>query len=106
MMLIHGGLDQLMNLDGAFDRVFSVNVLQFSKDRNSVLRSLRSLLKPGGVLAMTHQPRHAGARPEDAAAFGERLRAAMHDAAFVNVRTEMLLLKPVPVVCVLGETRE
>ncbi len=63
-----GGLEVLPTLGETFDKAFSVNVFQFV-DRREALQTIRSVLKPGGVVATTYQPRHRGARPEDADAF-------------------------------------
>jgi hypothetical protein len=47
------------------------------------------------------QPRHRGAKAEDAQAFARRLSKEMIDAGFREVTIRELDLKPVPAVCVL-----
>ena len=59
--LRHGGLELVPQLGGAFDKIFSVNVLQFLRDRSEALAVIRAALKPGGMSATTVQPRHLGA---------------------------------------------
>ena len=63
---------------------------------------IRSVLRPGGLLATTYQPRHRGARPEDAKAFARTLSKEMIDVGFREVRIKELDLKPMPVICVTG----
>jgi SAM-dependent methyltransferase len=97
-----GGLERLGEQQRKFDKAFSVNTLQFAGDAGSALRQLRQALVHGGLLATSYQPRHRGARAEDADAFAAKLVIEMHAAGFENVRTETLALRPVPAVCVLG----
>ena len=97
-----GGLDSLPTLGETFDKVFSVNVFLFLEDRREALRTIRSVLKPGGLVATTYQPRHRGARPEDADAFARQLSNQMQDLGFRDIVTEKLDLKPLPAICVLG----
>ncbi len=96
------GLELLPQLGEAFDKVFSVNVLQFLPERAEVLQVIRSVLRPNGVVATTVQPRHRGAKAEDAQAFARRLSKEMMDVGFREVTVEELDLKPIPAVCVLG----
>jgi len=103
--LVHlrvGGLELLPQLGEVFDKVFSVNVLQFLPERAPVLRMIRSVLKPDGVLATTVQPRHLGATAADAQAFAQTLSREMIEAGFQDVTIEQLDLKPIPAVCALG----
>jgi ubiquinone/menaquinone biosynthesis C-methylase UbiE len=96
-----GGLELLPALGETFDKAFSVNVAQFV-DRREALQTIRSVLKPGGVVATTYQPRHRGARPEDADAFARKLSNQMHDLGFRDIAIKRLDLKPLPAICVLG----
>jgi trans-aconitate methyltransferase len=95
-----GGLELLRQLGEVFDKVFSVNVLQFLPERTPVLRMIRSVLKPEGVLATTVQPRHLGATAADAQAFAQTLSREMIEAGFREVTIKQLDLKPIPAVCV------
>ncbi len=97
-----GGLDRLPEFQRVFDKVFSINVLQFVGDRPDALHRLHRTLAPGGLLATTYQPRHRGASAADADTFAIRLATEMSAASFANVRVETLPLRPVPAVCVLG----
>jgi len=97
-----GGLELLPQLGEAFDKVFSINVLQFLPERAAVLQAIRSVLNPDGLVATTVQPRHRGAKAEDAQAFARRMSKEMIDVGFREVTVRGLDLKPIPAVCVLG----
>ncbi len=102
MRLAAGGLGDLAGLGGPFNKVFSVNVAMFWKDRPAALVQIRAAMCPGGLLATAHQPRHRGAKPEDAEAFAHTFAADLAQAGFQNIRIEHLPLRPMPVVCILG----
>ena len=87
-----------------FDRILAVNSLQFDAMTEVTFARLRSSLVAGGRLAVTFQPRGAGATADDATRFGERAARLLDSLRFVNMRIERLALEPVDAVCVLGET--
>lgn len=100
--LLLGSVDALPRFDAPFDKVLAVNVYMFWKDPIAVLGDLRRVLRPGGVIALTLQPRRRGATAEDTRAAGERMAASLGAAGFREVRTEILEMAPVPAACVLG----
>jgi SAM-dependent methyltransferase len=95
-----GGMELLPEL-GVFTAIFSVNMLQFDSDRRLSVERLHQALAPDGLLATTYQPRHHGARPSDADRFAQSLSREMA-ASFHSIRIEVLPLRPVPAICVLG----
>ena len=97
-----GGFELLPQLGETFDKVFSVNVLQFLRERTEVLHLIRSVLKPNGLVATTVQLRHRVATAADAHAFGSRLSKELIEVGFREVAVKELDLKPVPAVCVLA----
>jgi len=97
-----GGLELLPRFGEASDKVFSVNVPLFLSDQSPALHQPRSALKPGGLLATKHQPRHVGATAEDARAFGDWLSSTMRETGFRGVSVAQIKLKPVPAVCVMS----
>lgn len=97
-----GSAEDLPTLGYLFDKVFAVNVFMFWKDPVTVLRSIRGVMKPGGTVALTLQPRNRGATNSDASKAGEGMANALQDASFVSVQVEFFEMAPVNVACVLG----
>jgi ubiquinone/menaquinone biosynthesis C-methylase UbiE len=100
--LLLGSADAPPRFDGRFDKVMAVNVYMFWKDPVAVLAGLRRVMNPGGVIALTLQPRRRGATADDTRAAAERMSASLRAAGFGDVRTEILEMAPVPAACVLG----
>ena len=96
-----GSVDALPAFDTPFDKILAVNAVLFWNDTDARLAALRRLLRPGGLIAVAHQPRGPGASDETAAATGREMAAALVRAGFTDVRVETLRLKPA-VVCTLG----
>jgi SAM-dependent methyltransferase len=86
---------------GPFDKILAVNALLFWREPGARLAALRRLLRPGGLIAVAHQPRGPGASDETSAAQGREMAATLARAGFSDVRVETLRLKPA-VVCALG----
>jgi SAM-dependent methyltransferase len=87
---------------GRFDRVFSLNVVQFLPDIEAGFRQIRDLLAPGGMVATTFQPRLRNPTRNDALRMAERIGTAMRAAGFTGITRHELPLEPVPAVCVTG----
>jgi ubiquinone/menaquinone biosynthesis C-methylase UbiE len=100
--LLLGSADALPTFGRRFEKVFAVNVFMFWKDPVAVLGGLREVMSPGGVIALTLQPRRRGASTRDTRAAGEAMAAALRAAGFGEVRTEILEMAPVAAACVLG----
>jgi hypothetical protein len=80
-----------------------MNVIQFFPDKSKALAALKTLLKPGGRLATTYQPRGSAPDRKAAVDMAETLSGALQQLGFINVRVEWLELRPAPAVCVLGD---
>ena len=96
-----GSVAALPSFDAPFDRILAVNAVLFWDEPDARLRDLRRLLRPGGLIALAHQPRDPGATDETSAAEGRELAAALARTGFSDVRVESLHLKPA-VACALG----
>jgi SAM-dependent methyltransferase len=96
-----GSVDALPAFDAPFDTILAVNAVLFSNQPDARLEALRRLLRPGGLIAVAHQPRGPGASDEAAAAKGREMAATLARVGFSDVRVETLRLKPA-VVCALG----
>jgi SAM-dependent methyltransferase len=100
--LLLGSAEALPRFEGRFDKVLAVNVYMFWKDPVSVLGGLRQAMNPGGVIALTVQPRRRGATADDTRAAAESMVASLRAAGFGEVRTEILEMAPVPAACVVA----
>jgi ubiquinone/menaquinone biosynthesis C-methylase UbiE len=87
---------------GSFDRIFSINCVQFWPDLASGIVEARRVLRPGGRLAIAIQPRKRGATPADTLSWRDRLEAAMRAAGFVGLELFVARTRPVPTTCVVG----
>jgi SAM-dependent methyltransferase len=97
-----GGIELLEAWPGKFDRVLSVNVVQFFPDRRAAFAAIRDALAPGGIVATAYQPRHGGATSDDSERMADSLARMLTELGFVSVRTERLDMTPL-VVCVLAQ---
>ena len=102
LVLMLGSVEALKVELGLFDKIYSMNVVHFWRDPVAVLRRLRSLLKPGGVLLTGYMPRQPRAKHEDAAQKGAEIEAWVREAGFRAVTKQTKMMKPVAVVAVLA----
>jgi SAM-dependent methyltransferase len=103
LKLMLGSVEELRPEFGLFDKIYSMNVVQFWREPVVVFHKLHTLLKPGGVILTAYMPRHAGARDEDAVRKGKQIEDLLREAGLGQVRTETRMMKPVAVVAVLGK---
>ncbi len=102
LKLITGTIDDLPAAERPFDRIFSINVIQFMADKEAFIASCMKRLAPSGVLATTYQPRIKPTRAA-ALAMAKTLTEVKALAGLTGIRTEILELKPVPAICVLAQ---
>lgn len=100
--LLLGSADALPSFERRFDKALAVNVFMFWRDPASVLGGLREVMNPGGIVALSLQPRHRGATADDTRATAYRMATSLQAAGFDRIRTEILELAPVAAACVLG----
>jgi SAM-dependent methyltransferase len=96
-----GSVDELPEFDAPFDKILTVNTMLFWSEPVARLAELRGLLRPGGLIAVAHQPRGPGATDATSAAKGREIAAALDRAGYSDVRVETMGLKPA-VVCAVG----
>lgn len=94
-------VDALPAFDAPFDKILAVNTMMFWAEPDARLRALHDVLRPGGLIAVVHQPRGPGVTDETSVTRGREIAASLTRAGFADVRTESLRLKP-EVVCALG----
>jgi SAM-dependent methyltransferase len=85
---------------GQVDRMLAVNALQFDALNETALRGIREHLKPGGVLAVTFQPRGKAPTEADVDRAARKTAAAIEEAGFVALEEHRLPLAPVSAVCI------
>jgi ubiquinone/menaquinone biosynthesis C-methylase UbiE len=76
-----GSVDDLPVFDALFDKILAVNAIMFWNEPDARLEGLRRLLRPGGLIAVVHQPRGPGASDETSAAKGREIAAAWSERA-------------------------
>ncbi len=86
----------------SFDRILAVNVAMFFRDKEAALRRLATLLRPGGELAVTQQPRFAGATDDDARRIGQGWAELLQQLGYVDVQLELIDVEPVAAACVVA----
>jgi SAM-dependent methyltransferase len=67
-----GSVDELPEFDAPFDKILAGNATMFWSEPVARRAELRQLLRPGGLIAVAHQPRGPGATDETSAAKGGR----------------------------------
>jgi len=95
-----GDVANLPLFDIAFDKVLSINTIFFWEKPIEILKHIRRVMKPGGVIALTVQPFNE--TDEKAKEYGHQMMNYLENAGFTNVRMEIKPMKPVASVCVLG----
>ena len=96
-----GSVDGLPVFAEPFDKVLAVNAIMFRDRTIDRLEALRRVMRPGGRIAIAHQPRGPGATDATAAARGEEIAAALTRAGFSDVSVRTMRLKPA-VACAIG----
>jgi SAM-dependent methyltransferase len=96
-----GSADCIPFPDACFTKAFSINAVQFWRDRRAAMLEIRRVLRPGGLIAVALEPRGAS-NPELALANGQVIAAELEAAGFHDVRLESSSLGRVPTVCVTG----
>jgi SAM-dependent methyltransferase len=102
LKLMLGSVQGLTPELGLFDKIYSMNVVQFWREPAAVFHRLQTLLKPGGIILTAYMPRHVGAKDEDAVRKGRQIEDWLREAGLGQVRTETKMMKPVAVVAVLA----
>jgi SAM-dependent methyltransferase len=97
-----GSVSNLPKFDEPFDKIFTINSIHFWTEPISSLEELRKLLKPGGLIAVTLQPRSRSATDATTEEIGKEIAMNLERAGFSQVRLEIRQAKPVSVACALG----
>jgi SAM-dependent methyltransferase len=102
VVLKHGSASVPPEFDGLFDKVFTINSIHFWPNPVECLNGLRRLLKPGGRIAVTIQPRTRESTDSTTAIIGEEIAANLLRAGFSNCKVEIRKTAAGAVACVLA----
>jgi len=97
-----GSASELPKFNDPFDKIFTINSIHFWHEPVECLGALRSMLKPGGTIAVTLQPRSKSATDADALEIGREVGRNLELAGFSQVRVEVKTMKPIAAACALG----
>jgi cyclopropane fatty-acyl-phospholipid synthase-like methyltransferase len=98
-----GDVDELDARLQRFDKIYSVNVVQFWSDPMRVFATLRQLLNPGGAIATTFMPRIGNSKARQAETKAAALTMLMHELDFRHVETHWLTSDPAPAFCLVAK---
>jgi len=99
--LKQGTVAALPHDDNAFDKVFAVNSLHHWPNPAENLKELHRVLKPGGLIAITEQPRSTWSEEKEQENRA-KLSALLSGAGFSQIRLKYKSMKRAPSVCALG----
>jgi len=102
LRLLLGSVEEMPPELGMFDKIYSMNVVQFWSEPVGIFRKLQTLLKPDGLILTGYMPRKIGATDEDAVRKGRQIEDWLCQSGFIQIRTEMRTMKPVSVIAVLA----
>ena len=102
VVLQHGSASDLPKFNELFDKIFTINSIHFWNEPVDCLKELRKLLRPGGLIAVTLQPRSRSATDATTKELGKELVMNLERAGFSQVKLKIRQTKPVSVACALG----
>ena len=107
MELKHGDVSALPYPDESFDTAFSLHSIYFWGKPAECLKELRRVLKPGGLLAITIQPKDKWEQSMDSNImtlyFGSDVASLFSEAGYRNIRVEIPSQEAnVSLECILG----
>jgi ubiquinone/menaquinone biosynthesis C-methylase UbiE len=97
--LHQGSVVSLPYEDSSFDKVLSVNNIMLWPGPGESMKEVRRVLKPGGCLVITLNPRWAKT-PQDVEDMGREITMRVSEAGFIHTNTEFRKLKPAGAVTV------
>ena len=100
--LLVGDLLDPSNPLPSFDKIYSVNVVQFWPEPRQIFAELSRRLKPGGRIATTYMPRIGKDKPGQARAHARDLEHMLSELGFGERQTHWLMLEPTPALCVVA----
>lgn len=88
--------------DVPFDKIFTINSIHFWNEPVECLRKLRAQLRPGGLIAVTLQPRTRSATDATAEVLGEEIADKLKKAGFSSCEVKFRKTASGAMACVLA----
>lgn len=100
--LHEGSVERLPFGDARFDKLVAINSVQFWPDLEAGLREAWRVLRPGGRVVIVLQDRSVRS-PAEVPGRRDHVVAAVKDAGFTKVTSEIRNLRPIPAFAVVGQ---
>lgn len=102
--LVGGGIEVLDDNAQAFDRAFSLNVIQFLPDKAAYFRAIHLQLAPGGMVFTTYQPRLEKDARVAVASQSDAIVEAMRREGFEAIERQTISAGETQAICVSGRS--
>ncbi|MEZ5823810.1 MAG: class I SAM-dependent methyltransferase [Geminicoccaceae bacterium] len=102
----HAGFETLKDEATRFDRILSVNSIQYLGNFERSFRAIHALLAPDGRVASAYRPRSGDPTRKDALRMAAHMEASMEASGFARIVHHEFAVGGVPMICVLGEKAE
>ncbi|RFU66410.1 class I SAM-dependent methyltransferase [Peribacillus saganii] len=89
-----------------YDKVLSVNNYPLWEKHEESLTRIHQLMKDGGRIAITVQPREEDATPEKTMALGIKIEQDLFNAGFRDISVKFKKVRPMLTVCVTAECKK
>ena len=100
--LLVGCIEQLADWPEAFDRIYSLNVIQFIGDKSEFFRQVFALLDQSGMCFTTYQPRLDNDNPDGAYQMADDVAQLMQESGFVRIERAQIDGVLPAAICVFG----
>jgi ubiquinone/menaquinone biosynthesis C-methylase UbiE len=102
VMVRLGTVANLPKFNEPFDKIFTINSIHFWQEPVDCLKELWKLLRPGGLIAVTLQPRSRSATDATTKEIGAEVAMHLKRAGFAQCKLAIKHIKPVSVACATG----
>jgi len=88
----------------SFDNVYAINSFQFWPDRLANLKEVKRVLKKGGNIAITLQPRWTKS-DDEVRQVGKEVSDWLTDAGYQNIHISFKVMNPISAICVTAQKK-
>ena len=97
-----GDIERLQDWRSTFDRIYSLNVIQFIPNRAAYFQAVLNALDTNGKCFTTYQPRLDTDDPNGAMAMADEIATLMQSSGFQKIDCTEIAAGPTPAICVSG----